>query len=94
MDGDGDALAVGRPRSSQVHVPAHFLHGELDTEVPLSVSRECSDVAPAHGCCALLADMASRPIIRALLSAKLAEHLDRVGWPPTAIILGRRGPCS
>ncbi|MFC4912224.1 alpha/beta fold hydrolase [Actinomadura gamaensis] len=36
-----------RPRLAQVRVPTHFLHGELDAEVPLSVPQECADLIPA-----------------------------------------------
>ncbi|MBF6049200.1 alpha/beta fold hydrolase [Streptomyces sp. NRRL B-1677] len=35
-----------RPRLGRVRVPTHFLHGELDTEVPLSVPRECAGLIP------------------------------------------------
>jgi pimeloyl-ACP methyl ester carboxylesterase len=30
-----------RDRLAEISVPVHFLHGELDTEVPLDVPREC-----------------------------------------------------
>ncbi|MFE1555477.1 alpha/beta fold hydrolase [Streptomyces sp. NPDC058734] len=35
-----------RPRLPRIRVPVHFLHGELDTEVPLSVPRECAALIP------------------------------------------------
>ncbi|MFD9637226.1 alpha/beta fold hydrolase [Streptomyces violascens] len=35
-----------RGRLGQVRVPATFLHGELDTEVPLDIPRECAALIP------------------------------------------------
>ncbi|MEU6745356.1 alpha/beta hydrolase [Spirillospora sp. NPDC046719] len=35
-----------RARLGQVRVPTHFLHGELDTEVPLRVPEECASLIP------------------------------------------------
>ncbi|MGE7386882.1 alpha/beta fold hydrolase [Streptomyces sp. NPDC004126] len=35
-----------RPRLPGIRVPVHFLHGGLDTEVPLSVPRECAALIP------------------------------------------------
>ncbi|MEU9123176.1 alpha/beta fold hydrolase [Streptomyces sp. NPDC048506] len=35
-----------RARLDQVRVPTHFLHGELDTEVPLDVPEECAGLIP------------------------------------------------
>ncbi|MFF8371647.1 alpha/beta fold hydrolase [Streptomyces lydicus] len=35
-----------RDRLGDVRVPTHLLHGELDTEVPLSVARECAALIP------------------------------------------------
>ncbi|MEV5748177.1 alpha/beta hydrolase [Actinoallomurus sp. NPDC052308] len=35
-----------RARLDQVRVPAHFLHGELDTEVPLFIPEECASLIP------------------------------------------------
>ncbi|MEU1819367.1 alpha/beta hydrolase [Streptomyces roseifaciens] len=35
-----------RRRLGRVQVPTHFLHGELDTEVPLSVPQECAGLIP------------------------------------------------
>ncbi|MFH9424578.1 alpha/beta fold hydrolase [Streptomyces sp. NPDC017529] len=35
-----------RGRLGQVRVPTTFLHGELDTEVPLAIPRECVDLIP------------------------------------------------
>lgn len=35
-----------RSRLGRVRVPTMFLHGELDTEVPLDVPRECADLIP------------------------------------------------
>ncbi|MET9361212.1 alpha/beta fold hydrolase [Streptomyces sp. NPDC006632] len=47
-----DALVVDqagydpRPRLGGLTVPTHFLHGELDTEVPLHVPLECTGLIP------------------------------------------------
>ncbi|WP_332757404.1 alpha/beta fold hydrolase [Streptomyces sp. MT206] len=38
-----------RPRLGGLRVPVHFLHGELDTEVPLKVPRECAALIPGAG---------------------------------------------
>ncbi|MFI5640195.1 alpha/beta fold hydrolase [Streptomyces goshikiensis] len=38
-----------RPRLGGLRVPVHFLHGELDTEVPLEVPRECAALIPGAG---------------------------------------------
>ncbi|MFG2721990.1 alpha/beta fold hydrolase [Streptomyces sp. NPDC048416] len=35
-----------RPRLGGITVPTHFLHGELDTEVPLSIPQECVELIP------------------------------------------------
>ncbi|UFQ19856.1 MULTISPECIES: alpha/beta fold hydrolase [Streptomyces] len=35
-----------RGRLGRVRVPTTFLHGELDTEVPLGISRECASLIP------------------------------------------------
>ncbi|WP_253777196.1 alpha/beta fold hydrolase [Goodfellowiella coeruleoviolacea] len=35
-----------RDRLGQVRVPTHFLHGELDTEVPLRIPQECASLIP------------------------------------------------
>ncbi|WP_322871594.1 alpha/beta fold hydrolase [Streptomyces goshikiensis] len=38
-----------RPRLGGLRVPVHFLHGGLDTEVPLKVPRECAALIPGAG---------------------------------------------
>jgi pimeloyl-ACP methyl ester carboxylesterase len=35
-----------RPRLGQIRVPTVFLHGELDTEIPLDIPRECASLIP------------------------------------------------
>nr|WP_241695335.1 alpha/beta hydrolase [Streptomyces sp. C] len=35
-----------RPRLPRIRVPVHFLHGELDTEVPLAIPQECAALIP------------------------------------------------
>ncbi|MEU8516664.1 alpha/beta hydrolase [Kitasatospora sp. NPDC048722] len=49
-----------RPALSGLAVPAAFVHGRLDTEIPVEVSRSLADLAP-HGELPVVEDAALMP---------------------------------